>query len=236
MPIDQMDSSAPIAAPGPAGIEDMGSLNEKVAHLVSEITKHPDMPTAEKKKKVMAAFNLLDETAAPVPVEEPPMEEPPVPVSGMEDDMDKEREEEEKEKKEEEKMEESISKLRASSDPSVKQLAESIDTRLKSLRSKRRELKLLKEAQAIAGNKTKARKLCEESALPREQITDLLVESMAARKSEPGMRAILEDRLAVVNVKRPTSGPGFVGRKDKNGQAPKEASDLKSFVEAINKR
>lgn len=235
---DPMDTEAPIAAPPADGAvpADSGSMNEKVAHLMAEIAKHPDMPIQEKKKRVLAAFNLLDETAPPPP-EEPPVEA----TMPMEDDMDKEREEEKKEKEEEEKMEESIKRLKSSSDPAHKELAESIEKRLVALKDKRKELKLLKEAQAYKDAKMKARQLCEASALPKPLITDHLIESMAKRKDEKAMRAVLEDRLAFVNIKQPTATPGHqVGQKKPVVQSGtsgrKEASDLNSFLESLNKR
>ena len=239
MPGDPMETEAPIAAPdsGSGNIEDAGSMNEKVAHLMAEIAKHPDMPMAEKKKRVLAAFNLLDDTSAP-PVEEVPVDA--APVAPMEDDMDKEREEEKKEKEEEKKMEESIKKLKSSSDPAHKELAESIEKRLVALKDKRKELKLLEEAAQYKTAKAKARQLCEASALPKPLITDHLIESMAKRKDEKGMKAILEDRLAFVNVKQPTSAPGTQNAAFKHVKpgtsGRKEASDLTAFLESLNKK
>lgn len=241
-----MDSEAEITTPNGGNIEDLGSLNEKVAHLVAEITKHPDMDIAEKKKKVLAAFNLLDETAAPAPEPEPepaPEEEPEMtPAAEAEDalgqkgeanDLKKEKEEE----KDEEKMEESIRALKTSSDPKHKELAEALDARLKSLREKRREIRLFKEAQRYQKRMAYAKKLCSESALPKDQVTGLLLESMAAKKDVKTMKAVLEDRLAIVNVKRPTSGPNFVNRNDpKSASGRKEASDMKSFMESLNRK
>lgn len=223
---DPVAPEMPVAVPGAgSSIEDHEGMDAKLGHLMSEIVKDTTLDKAAKRKKVMTVLDLQDEGDMEAPKEE--MED--------EGDSEREKEEEEKEKKEEEKMDEAICELRKSTDPKLKELAESMSKRLADKKAVRKELDALKAVTNLNKRREKAQKLCDESALPKTCITPVLVEQMAARKTEKGMRALLEDRLAVVNVKRPTSSAGWVGRKDpKTGKDGVTEPSTKDFVESLN--
>lgn len=221
---DPVAPEMPVAVPGAgSSIEDHEGMDAKLGHLMSEIVKDTTLDKAAKRKKVMTVLDLQDDGEAP--------------KEEMEDegDSEREKEEDEKEKKEEEKMDEAICELRKSTDPKLKELAESMSKKLAEKRTTRKELDTLKAVTKLTQRREKAQKLCDESALPKTCITPVLVEQMAARKTEKGMRALLEDRLAVVNVKRPTSSASWVGRKDpKTGKDGVAEPSTKDFVESLN--
>lgn len=221
---------ADVSAPG----TDVASpdFNSKIAELCKDIAAHPDMGKGEKKKKLMLAVELLQKAAAegddePVEVQPAPEAEDGMPWEDPEgDDADTNRKEEEEEKK----TEETINLLKASTDPKHKQLAESLIARVGELKEKRRNLHLVREAQILRDHMTIARRLCEKSALPKHQATELFLEQMASKRTLKAAKMLLEDRLAQANVKKPTSSTSFVNQDGTR----KEVKDVKTFVEAVN--
>lgn len=167
-----------------AGADDtMGGGEDWRHHLgemVAKLMKDESLDKATVKKKLMAALKLLDEEGGGEESDDMPADD----ATPMD-------------------AEESVEEVEGE---------ESDDRRATTLESENRKLKekldAYEAAERFQKRKAKAKRLCAESSLPKELVTDVFLETLAAADSEKKMAALIEDRRRLAGRKPRSAGSG----------------------------
>ena len=229
VPVTQLKEDStppnPVATQGGDGsMSTPQSMHEKIGHLVSEIVKDTTIDRASKRRKLLTATKLLPENDADEEGEK--VKEPEKPAEKKPESDEKK----EKADAEGEKVKTEESKVEKPTAPNLTELSESVMKKLGQSGAKAAlELDALKSKKKYLDQLAKAKVLCKESKLPDTLVTNEFLRNLAEATDEKGMKALIEDRLILINVPKP------VPPKDTTAKKPDgKKLEVKDFVEAVS--
>lgn len=105
---------------------------------------------------------------------------------------------------------EDVGDKKKDSEESVK-LSRKLAEKDRLLTEQRRKLDAYEAAERLSANRARAKTLCEASGLPATLVTDVFLDQLAEAASEAKMKALIQDRRALVGRRPVSSPPGGKG-------------------------
>jgi hypothetical protein len=188
-----------------------GGYEARLGHLIVAVLHDDSLDMKAKRKKILKALQLMDD-----PVDDEPDDDESDDESAkmddseeMDDSGDAGADGDSPDKNSD--SAECARVFRAHRDPAVRRLAERFDR----LRAKER----------LRSRRAKARRLCERAKLPPAVLSNLFLEQLLRAPDERSMRALIEDRRRLANVRIPRSASAGSGIR----------MDVKEFAKQLRK-